>query len=78
MELTTSLSTAVNLSEHCCLADFGIRLSTLFFGIGASDGEAASNGDAAEPHGGAGGGSSELTDGLGDLPEPGHLSAKGP
>ena len=31
LELTTSLNTVVTLIEHCCLADFGMSLKTLFF-----------------------------------------------
>ena len=64
LELTTSLNTVVSLIEHCCLADFGMRLKTLFFGIDANNGD-TDNGDAdnedAIAEAGAGGGAVDGT-----------------
>ena len=38
LNLTTSPNTVVSLADTCCLADFGIRLSTLVLGMVARDG----------------------------------------
>ena len=52
--LTMSLNKVVSLEEHCCLADFGIRFSTLTFGICASAGDGG-DGNAGDPGGGKAG-----------------------
>ena len=73
----------VNLEQHWCLVDLGIRRSTLPLGIVANGGEAGSDGDGDADGGGAGeilAGSDgdTLPGGLGGLPEPGHLADNGP
>ena len=91
-----SLNNVVSLEEHCCLADFGIRFSTVTFGNCASAGDGG-NGKAGDPSGGEAGdvsaaagdggvddGEAETGDagngaeGLGGLPDPGHLDVTGP
>ena len=74
----------VSLEQHCCLADLGIRRSTLPLGIVATGGEAGDDGvDDDDDDGGAGeilagGDGNTLAGGLGGLPEPGHLADNGP
>ena len=73
----------VSLEQHCCLADLGIRRSTLPLGIVANDGEAGGDGDGDDDDDGAGeilagGDEDTLAGGLGGLPEPGHLADNGP
>ena len=75
----------VNLEQHCCLADLGIRRSTLPLGIVANGGEVGGDGDGDDDDGGAGeilagrnGDTLAGAGGLGGLPEPGHLADNGP
>ena len=73
----------VSLEQHCCLADRGIRRSTLPLGIVATGGEAGDDGVDDDDVGSAGeilaGGDGDiLAGGLGGLPEPGHLADNGP
>ena len=49
-----SINKVVSLEEHCCLADFGNRFSTLTFGIYASAGDSG-DGKAGDPGGGEAG-----------------------
>ena len=81
-----SLNKAFSLEEHCCLADLGIRFSTLAFGICTSagnggDGDGGADSDAAAGIAGMGDGVDDTGSGtgsLGGLPDPGHLAVTGP
>ena len=70
LELTTSLNTVVSLVETCCLADFRMRLKTLFFGIDANDGDTdsgdADNEDTVNEAGASGGAVEDTNDGATD------------
>ena len=44
----------VSLEQHCCLADLGIRRSTLPLGIVTNAGKAGGDGDGDDDDGGAG------------------------
>ena len=81
--LTKSSKIVVSLEQHCCLADLGMRLRTLHFGIVVSDVVAGKDGcDGAndgENSDALGWGSMDVPiGGLGGLPEPGHRADSGP
>ena len=78
--LTTSSSSLVSFSQHCCLADLGILRSTLPLGMVAITGELARDGGVGANPGvtPAGGSEGALTVGLGGLPEPGQRDEHGP
>ena len=81
--LTKSSKIVVSLEQHCCLADLGMRLRTLPFGIVVSDVVAGKDGcDGAndgEDGEAPGCGRVDVPDGgLGGLPEPGHRADSGP
>ena len=81
--LTKSFKIVVSLEQHSCLADLGIRLRTLPFGTTVNDVVDDVGGcDATDNDGGGETTGCESTevpiDGLGGLPDPGHLADHGP
>lgn len=77
----------VNLEQHSCLADLGIRLKTLLSGINiselvprAGDGDGGNEGESTSGGGSCVKSPTEFAGdgGRGGLPEPGHLAVKGP
>ena len=84
---TISSKIVVNLEQHSCLADLGIRLKTLLSGINiselvprAGDGDGGNEGESTSGGGSCVKSPTEFAGdgGRGGLSEPGHLAVKGP
>ena len=78
---TTSSRMFVSFKEHCCLADRGMRLRTLPYGMVIIAGEVAVEDEDEDDDVGTVGVESvgiPIVGDLGGLPEPGHLADSGP